>query len=374
MTMRVLHVVGRMNAGGVETWLLRVLRRADRGQLEMDFLVHDERPGLYDDEIRRLGSAVLRCPYPRRPWRFARSFRRALREHGPYDVIHSHVHHYSGYVLKLARSEGVARRIAHSHNDRAAAESGVSLGRRAYLAISRHWLRRHATARLACSRSAGVSLFGRPWLTDSRARVVHYGVDLAEFAAPADGAAVRKELGLAPDDFVLGHVGRYCPQKNHRFLLDIAAEAARREPRIRLLLLGEGPLRAEIDAQARVLGLGDRVTALGVRRDVPRVLAAVDVFVFPSLWEGLPLAVLEAQAAGLPCVVSDRVTAEADAIRSLVYRRSLDQDAAAWVDAIREARPARMPRQQAVAALAGSTFDLERTPRVLWEIYGAACC
>jgi glycosyltransferase involved in cell wall biosynthesis len=365
MTVRVLHVVGRMNAGGVETWLLRVLRRIDRRQLDMDFLVHDERPGLYDDEIRRLGSAVICCPCPRRPWRFARSFGRVLHEHGPYDAIHSHVHQYSGFVLKLARSAGIARRIAHSHNDRAAAGSGMGLWRRAYVAISRHWLRRHATAHLACSRSAGVSLFGPLWPTDCRARVVHCGIDLAEFATPADGAAVRKELGLAPDAFVLGHVGRFFPQKNHRFLLDIAAEAARREPRVRLLLSGEGPLRAEIDAQAAALGLGDRVTTLGVRRDVPRLLAAVDVFVFPSLWEGLPLAVLEAQAAGLPCVVSDRVTTEADAIGPLVQRRSLDHGVAAWVDAIWQARPPRMPRQRAVAPPAGPKYAPAHPPHVM---------
>src|ERR1700733_11910503 len=131
--MRILHVLGKLDRGGVETWLVQVLRHIDRQKYQMDFLVHSESPGAYDEEVRALGSRIIPCLHPSNPVMYARNFRRALRQYGPYDVVHSHVHHYSGYVLTLAAMWGVPVRIAHSHNDTRAAEASTSIGRREYL-------------------------------------------------------------------------------------------------------------------------------------------------------------------------------------------------------------------------------------------------
>jgi glycosyltransferase involved in cell wall biosynthesis len=368
---RVLHVVGGMNRGGAETWLMHVLRNIDRREFRMDFLVHTTQPGAYDEEIRALGSEVIPCLHPRRPWDYARNFRRILREHGPYDVVHSHVQHYSGYVLRLARRSGVPVRVAHCHLDTAALQATSAPARHAYLALMRRWIGHHATHGLACSTQAGASLFGASWGTDPRWRVVYCGIDLGPFRARPDRAAVRAELGISSDAFVVGHVGRFVEQKNHAFLLEVAAEVARREPGARLLLVGDGPLRRDVEARARRLNLDGRALFAGVRADVPRLLlGAMDVFLFPSVYEGLPLGLLEAQAAGLPCVCSDAVAPEAVA-GPLVRRLSLSRPPEAWADAVMDARSlARRAEPLAgVAALERSPFAVARSVEALEELY-----
>jgi hypothetical protein len=152
--LRILHVLGGLNRGGVETWLLNVMRTIDRRRFEMHFLVHTAEPGAYDAAVRGLGGRIIPCPNPSSPWRYGRALRRVLREHGRYDVVHSHVHHFSGHVLGVARSAGVPTRIAHSHTDSSLEDAEAGAGRRLYLRTMRRWIHRHA--------SAGSRRAGRP--------------------------------------------------------------------------------------------------------------------------------------------------------------------------------------------------------------------
>jgi glycosyltransferase involved in cell wall biosynthesis len=369
--LRVLQVLGRLNRGGAETWLLHVLRHLDRGRVRMDFLVHDAAPGDYDAEAQALGAEILVCPHARWPWAYARQFRRLLREHGPYDVVHSHVHHFSGYVLRLARRQGVPVRLAHSHLDTAGDDARASWSRRAYLALMRRWLRAHATGGLAASRVAAAALFGAGWADDPRWRLLYCGIDLAPFWQPVDTAAVRAELGLPAGAFVLGHAGRFTEQKNHRFLIEVAAETVRREPRTWLLLVGDGPLRPAVERQVKDAGLIDRVVFAGVRPDVPRLLGAADVFVMPSMYEGLPLVGLEAQAAALPCVLSDAITPEVVCLPRLVRRLSLSESPAAWAEAALQCGRDRaaVTRAEALGSLQQSPFDVRASAWALEEVY-----
>ncbi len=332
---RILHVVGGMNRGGVETWLMHVLRHIDRERFRMDFLVHTTRPCAYDEEIQKLGSKIIPCLETSRPWRYARNFHRALSEHGPYDVVHSHVHHFSGFVVYLAHRAGVPVRITHSHNDTSLNDGRATTFRSGYLRLMEHLIRKHATTGIACSRKAAESLYGTAWQNDSRWKVVYCGIDLEPFRQPVDRAEVRRELNIPEDAFVLGHVGRFHEQKNHTFLIDIAAEVARREPNMRLLLVGDGPLRPQIEAKVASLGLTDRVIFAGLRPDVPRLMkGAMDVFVFPSLYEGLGLVLIEAQLSGLPSIFSDVIPEETDLVPSLVTRLSLHDACNTWQVAI----------------------------------------
>lgn len=372
---RILHVVGRMNRGGVETWLMHVLRNIDRREFRMDFLVHTEEPGAYDNEIRMLGSKIISCLHPGRPWAYACNFKRILGEHGPYDVVHSHVHHYSGYVLRLAHQSGVPVRITHSHSDLGPSEAGTSPARRAYLAVMKRWINHHATAGLACSSQAGASLFGRLWGVDPRWKILYCGIDLAPFRVRPDAGVVRAELGAPRDAFVVGHVGRFVEPKNHTFLLDVAAEVIRREPAVRFLLVGDGPLRPAIEAKTRKLKLEGNVVFVGVRSDIPRLmLGAMDVLALPSLHEGLPLVMIEAQAAGLPCITSGAVPQEAVLAGSTVQRLSLSQSAAAWGDAVLGIRsaPPRTAGLDPVSAVQRSPFAIERSLETLSALYNVA--
>lgn len=366
---RILHVVGALNRGGVETWLMHVLRHIDRDRFRFDFLTHTEQPAAYDDEARALGARLIPCLRPARPLAYGRNFKRILREHGPYDVLHSHVHHFSGYTLRLAAQAGVPLRIAHSHSDTAAHESQARPARRAYLALMERWVRQHATAGLAASGQAAAALYGPDWQRDPRYRLLYCGIDPAPFHAPADRAACRAEFGLAADALVIGHVGSFKPVKNHAFLVEIAAEVVRREPRARFLLVGDGPLRPDIERRVQAAGLSDYVVFAGLRGDVPRLLrGALDVFLLPSLYEGLPVAGLEAQAAGLPLVLSDTITAEADVIPELVRHLALAAPAPAWAGALLAARPA-VTAADALAQIENSRFTIAHSVRELEELY-----
>ncbi|MGQ9592378.1 MAG: glycosyltransferase [Planctomycetota bacterium] len=369
--MRILHVLRRMDRGGAETWLVHVLRRIDRERFAMDFLVHSEEPAAYDGEVRALGSRIIPCLHPSRPWAYARNFLRALEEHGPYDVLHSHVHHFSGFVLWLARRAGIRVRIAHSHSDTASLDARAPLPRRVYLRAMEKLVARCATAGLAASRRAAAALFGARWESDPRWRGRFCGIDLDPFRAPVERRGVRREFGLSERAFVIGHAGRFHPTKNHLFLLGVAAELARGVPETRLLLLGDGPLRPAIEARAKELGIRERVVFAGIRADVPRLMkGAMDVFVFPSLHEGLPITILEAQAAALPAVVSTAVPEGAAVLPSLIRRLPLDAGAEKWAEAAIEARAAPpVDPERACALLAASPFSITASVRALEAVY-----
>ncbi len=326
---RVLHVVGGLNRAGVETWLMHTLRGLDRERYRVDFLVHGAQPYHFEAEAVSLDAGVVRCLHPENPWKYARNLRRVFREHGPYDAVHCHVHYFSGIAVWLARLGGVPVRIVHSH-----LESPEP--RRFYAVVARWLILRHSTLLLATSEPARRSLFG----ADATARIFPYSLDLAPFRRPVDRAEIRRRLGIPLDALVVGHVGRFDPQKNHAFLVKIA-EAM---PGVQMLLVGDGPLRPGIQKQ-----LPDAIFT-GVSGDVPALMmGAMDVFVFPSLYEGLGLVVVEAQAAGLPCVISDTVPQEAEVIPELIHRLPLSADSEVWAQAIRDAMDRPRPTSQAHA-------------------------
>ena len=189
---------------------------------------------------------------------------------------------------------------------------------------------------------------------------------------PVDRAAIREELNIPSNAFVLGHVGRFTFHKNHAFLAEIARAVAEREPNTRLLLIGDGPLRGDLERQISELGLGDKVIFAGIRSDVPRLLlGAMDVFIMPSVVEGLPLVGIEAQAAGLPIIFSDIITDEADMIESLIWRLSLSQPASAWAEAALEARKKTQPLTKGamIAVAEGKPFNIQTGLRELIGIY-----
>jgi len=373
-SIRILHVVGGMARGGVETWLMHILRHIDRDRFQMDFVVHTEKPCPYDDEARVLGSKIIPCLSPSKPWLYGRNFKRILREYGPYDIVHSHVHHFSGYVLYLAKQAGVPVRIAHSHNDTSAIDAKAGLHRQLYLSLTKWSISWCSTVGLGCSCNAVADLFGAAWKTDTRWQVLYYGVDLKPFYDRVDSIGVRAELGIPADAFVIGHIGRFETQKNHLFLLEIAAEVAKQELKMHLLLIGDGSLRSDIEQKVVQMGLSDRVTFAGNRSDVPRLmLKAVDLFLFPSLHEGLGLVLIEAQAAGLPCIFSDVVPEEADLVRPLLQRISLSKSASIWAEAVRSARSdaSAISQRDALAVVENTPFNIAASVKKLTEVYEA---
>lgn len=341
----------------METFIMNVYRHIDRSVLQFDFLYHYNRPSFYDDEIVALGGRIYRLSVRQDNnfLRYARALNAFFAAHPEYGVIHGH---YSGFGLwynHYAKKHGVAVRIGHSHNT--TAEKSLAGAADALLSA---FFRYGVTHRLACGQAAGRALYGRRPFT-----VYPNGIELDRFAFSEEKRrAERARLGLR-EAAVYGHIGRFTQQKNHSFLLDVFAELSRRQPSARLLLAGAGPLEAEARAKAGALGLAEKVLFAGLQKDTPALYCAMDCFLLPSLFEGLPVVLVEAQANGLPCFVSDTVSPEA-ALGTGLQFMPLGAGAAAWAECILAAP---LERRDNRAALAAAGYDVADTARRLQALY-----
>lgn len=368
---KVLHVVGKMHPGGIETLLMNLYRNTDRDRYEYHFAVQTEEDAFYDDEIRALGGTIVRQPHPQKGLRrFRAAFENNVRQYGPYDAVHSHIFGFSGYVLKLAENLGIPVRISHSHNTHDSRRT--SLARKIYRAYMRRLILRHSTAMLGCSRAACQSLFGTDCWRDGRVRVFPNAIQLSPYESlPAKREELRRRLGAEdPTAPLFGHIGRFSEQKNHAFLIEAFAAFAAKRPDARLVLVGDGPLRASIERTVQERGLAKQVSFLGLRKDVPEILGALDGFVLPSLYEGLGIVLIEAQAAGVPCLVSDRVPEEADLKLGMVDKLPLEAPAERWAEGMSKLAAAASPDWAAVRdALIRHEYDITGSVRRLERVY-----
>jgi len=360
---RVLQAVVNMNRGGAETFLMNLYRNIDRSKVQFDFLT--SRPGVFDDEIKELGGRIYRIPYISDTGHFSylRALDRFFAEHSAFSAIHAHMDRMSGLVLRSARKYGIPVRIAHSHNTKS--EGGTAS--RVYKWLAGANIAKAATHYAACSHAAGKWLFGG---RSGKAVIWPNGIDTEHFAFQPDvRSAVRNELGLDDHQLVVGHVGRFAPQKNHLGLLDIFAELVKARPDSMLLLAGDGALRTAIEERIQSLHLADKVKLLGVCPQIDRLLQAFDAMLFPSLHEGLPVTLIEAQGAGLPCIISDAITDEVDLGIGLVHRLPLSEPAR-FVRKLAEIDPeSSSGRAIPSGSLAGRGYDIKHTAKLLADYY-----
>lgn len=329
--MRILQVVGGLNRGGAETWLTQVYRAMDRSQYSFDFLVHTPGPFDYEEEMKLVGANIIFCDGIRNPLQYGVNLSRILKKHGPYDCVHSHVHLFSAYVVAVAAANRVPLRVVQSHTNSSVSEQRYTLVKRSYARAMRGLISLAANSRVAVSQAAGDSLFGNAAGCDRTWSYLPLGIDLEPYKQPVDRKKIRAEFGVADDSIAIVHVGRFAEPKNHKFVVEIAASLCTIEPRARFLFVGDGPLRLKIQEQVRSYNLEERVQFLGIRKDIPRLLmGAADLFLFPSLYEGLGLVHMEAQLAGLLSIVSDAVPAESDILPTQVIRLPLAKGSAAW--------------------------------------------
>ena len=364
-----------LHNGGPERWLVDLCEAGRAENLSMDIVVLFENNGLFAERARELGITVYHCAADANPVKFISALRRLIRERGPYDTIHTHIHAFSSFALIAARLEGIPARVVHSHN--VERNSTKSLVRRGYIVVARALIRRFATAGLAPAAAAAEDLFGPGWQADARWGVLPCGINLTPFRAHIQASSSRAALGIPEDAFIIGSVGRLTAEKNSEFLVDVLACALRLRKNAYLLLIGEGPLRERLESKAREGGYRDRLALPGVRSDVPALMRNVmDVFVFPSPPpprgnEALPIAVVEAQAAGLPTLVSDGVPPEGILIPELVHQISADSSPEEWAKAAithAERRSLDVSRQ-ALAAIEQSNHNAVVNVKVLATLY-----
>lgn len=355
---RVLHVIGIMNRGGAETMIMNLYREIDRSKFQFDFVVHTQEEGAYDDEIRKLGGTIYHCPKFRVNSMIAykKWWNQFLSGQGAkYHIVHGHIGSTAAIYLKCARSNGMYT-IVHSHSTAKSWDLKGIL----YRIISRR-VCGIAQYYLACSEEAGRARFG----SRQAFEVLNNAIPAKNYAY-SDGVRGKVRatyhLGESP---VLGHVGRFVQAKNHEYLIDVFAEVVKKIP-AKLLLVGDGELRGRIQEKVKNLGLEDSVIFTGVRSDVAELMQAMDVFVFPSLYEGLPLSIVEAQAAGLPCLISDGVPKECE-ITDLVRQIPLSSGAEAWAKTAIEA--AKVERRNTYQDICNAGFDIENNTRQLENYY-----
>lgn len=324
---RVLQVVTQMNRAGLETMLMNYHRNIDKTQVQFDYLVHRKEKAAYDDEIIRLGGKIYRLNNVNP---FSPIYRKQLdsffKEHDEYKIVHSHINCLSALPLKYAKKNGVPVRISHSHisdNQKFSIKNTIKL-------FYRTQLQKYTTKQFACGEKAGKWLY-----QGGEFEVLPNAIDALNYRFNEEiRLNIRERLALK-DAVVIGHVGRFNHQKNHLFLLEIFREYKKINDNTKLLLIGQGEEEENVRNKVNEYGLEKDVLFLGSRSDVNELMQAMDVFVMPSLFEGLPVTMVEAQAAGLQCVISDMVSDECIMSDNVSICNLLD-DASIWAEKIQE--------------------------------------
>lgn len=361
----VLHVVGMMEFGGTEALLMNLLRTIDREQFQFDFVEQVQGPCAHDQEILSLGSKIYRCPHikPTNLSTYRRWWREFFAAHPEYQIVHGHSRGSGPIYMKEAHRAGRIV-IAHCHNN----SHGKGLkGLVRYL-----WqlpLRRLGDYNFACSTDSGISQFGK----HSNFTVIRNGIPAELFCwNPEEREKLRQKLGYTSQNVLVGNVARFETQKNHLFLIKIFHALHRLEPQARLLLIGSGTLESEIRASVEQSGLTDYVLFAGNHPDVYRYYQAMDLFVLPSLFEGLGIVNIEAQAAGLPCFASDKVVAPECRVTELMHYIPLEDSPERWAKQILDAIPPEFFRRDHSDEVRAAGFDIEDTAKELCSFYRKA--
>lgn len=371
---KVLIVAGSMEVGGIENQLMHLLRWADSDVFEIHFTTTSVHP-YYEEEILEEGGSCIHLPLMKgkNTLRYCWLLYRAMRS-GHYDIVHSHELFHSGIVLFLARLAGIQHRFAHAHSSNQV--YGKSLIRRCYRWAMRLLIRWNATVFIACSSMAGSFLYGEKILQQPNYHVMFNSVNTSRFLPRPEATQASR----ASDDWrILLQVGRFSDEKNFSFTTQIAAECKRRGDRIRFWFVGNdgkgNHFEQEVKAMIAEKGLGDTVQLLGIRKDVDALMKQADAFILPSKYEGMPLTLIEAQAACLPCIVADSFSHEVDFELGAVRWLALDRPLEVWADAVEEAVHSEKSAPELVkAAIARKRFDAADYSADLCALYRQSVC
>ena len=323
----ILHIVGGMDVGGTETMLMNLYRKINN-EVGFHFISYCEKDAYYDDEIRRLGGKVIKLQSPDKVGQIQSiiNLYRLLKSE-KYDIVHAHTLFNCGSVMLAAKLAGVKIRISHAHTN---LELGASRIKKIYFYIMRKLIKYFSTDFLACSNSAGKYLFGDSIVNNKKYKVLPNYVDYKKIIKCNDVTSIRLELGFNEEDIIVGHIGRFVDAKNHKFLIEVLNKIIKQDNHFKAVLVGDGPLKSNIQKQIDDLGISNNVKLLGLRKDIDVILNNCNLFIFPSIHEGLGLVLLEAQAAGLPCLVSEAIQPEANLGIGLLNQLDLDEGVERW--------------------------------------------
>lgn len=312
---RIAHIMGKWLGGGVESVVMNYYRNIDRNKVQFDFICDEDSKYIPTDEIESLGGKVILIPPYQKPFKYHKELKKVLKE-GNYKIVHSHISTMSFFSLWAAKSAKVPVRIVHAHSTTNKQEKKKNLMKQVLRPFSKVFANRY----FCCSELAGRWLFGNKTYNQGKVYLLNNAIDVDKFKYNEKvRKAKRKELNIKDKDLVIGHIGRFVKQKNHEFLIDIFNEIHKQNKNTILLLAGDGPLKEEIQNKVKKIGLEKNVQLLGQRNDANELYQAFDAFVLPSLYEGLPVVGVEAQAAGLPCFFSTDMTKETKVLKTTKF-------------------------------------------------------
>ena len=360
--MRVLHVVSVMDRGGIENMIMNLYRNIDRNKIQFDFVVHHTKKGDFDDEIKMLGGNIYYAPHFNvyNIFSYKKWWIEFFEKNQEYRIIHSHTYSIASIQHKIAKKFGL-KTIVHSHSTKNSRDiKGI-----VYCYLQKKVMD-ESDYLFACSKKAGEWLYGMGCEKINNYYTLNNAIDSKKYIFNQSIKFKLLEEFDLNGKFVVGHVGNFTIPKNHLYLIDIFSEIHKKEPKSVLLLVGDGNLRKKIENKIAQLGLKDSVLLLGVRNDVNELLQVMDCFVFPSLYEGLPVSVIEAQAAGLKCFISNNITDEV-CITDLVERISINIHAKEWADKILDTKSFvhKNKRQDVISA----GYDIHSTAQWLTQFY-----
>jgi glycosyltransferase involved in cell wall biosynthesis len=362
--LRVLQVFARMDRGGAETMIMNLYRNMNRSEIQFDFVVHTNDHCSFDDEIKELGGKIYRIPayQGRNHLSYKKSWEDFFKAHPEYKIIHGHVRSTASIYLKIAKKYELVT-IAHSHST----SSGTGLPALIKNTLQ-YPIRYIGNYLFACSQAAGIWLFGKKACKKENFYILNNAIDTSKYIFNETLRRDKRKEFQIQEKFVIGHIGRFSSPKNHVFLIDIFKAIHDKESNSVLMLVGDGELRRKIENKVADLGLTDSVIFTGLRQDIPELLQAMDVILFPSLYEGLPVTIVEAQASGIKCVLSDTITKEVVCDDHLVSFMSLKSQVNDWADQVLEYSNG-YTRGNGEYQIIKSGYDIHQTCALLQKFY-----
>lgn len=358
---RILHVVTVMNLGGIETFLMTLYRNIDRTKVQFDFLVHRDEKGFFDDEIKSLGGRIFRIRplNPLKLYQYKNELQEILNRSN-YKTVHSHLNANSTIILFIAKKIGVKHRIAHSHI------SSTNTGIKGLIKrVNKLFINAVCNYRFACSEIAGNWLFG----SKRSFKIFKNAIDTSNFMFSDDvRIKIRKQLCINDKTILLGNIARFNEQKNHNFLINLFYKFLKENKNSKLLLIGEGKLMPEVRKKVQSLDIQDKVIFTGALKNANEYLNAMDVFVFPSLYEGLGIVAIEAQTNGLPVIMNEDLPKEIN-LTNLVYRLSLRYDFDEWIKTINKSILENEKRLSRDSEVRKNGYDIQQNARYLQKFY-----
>lgn len=361
--LHVLHVFGKLNRGGAESRVMDLYRNMDRTKVQFDFMQHTDRVCDFQPEIEQLGGKVYHVP-PFRFWNYfsyCKAWKEFIKKHPEIRIVHGHMTSTASIYLPIAHKKGVFT-IAHSRN------AGVDKGIKGKLTkFLRRNLKEKCDRCFACSKLAGEAVFGKEAMEQGNVTIIPNAIDAARFTFdPEVRKQKREELHIQPQEFLIGEVGRFDPQKNQKYAVEILAECRKKNFPAKLILIGEGPLMENVRQQVEELRLQEYVIFTGLQKNVVPFYQAMDFFLLPSFYEGLPGVAVEAQASGLRGILSDAITTET-AMTSLMEFRSVQEPAKVWADRIMAC--GHYERQNMLIQMQETGFDVKNLANRLQDFY-----